>query len=261
MPLLRGRDFTDLDREGGMPVVVVNDAVAQKFWPGEDALGKRFKFYGDTEYRTIVGIAKTAKYVSVGEDPQTMAYVPLDQGYAPVMTVHVRAAGKPETVKATLEKELRGLDRDVAVNAVLTGPEVLENSLFTQRMAATLLGIFGGLALILATVGIYGVMSYSVSQRAPEIGIRMALGAGRGEVLRMVLRQGMTVVLIGLAAGILLAAGIGKMISRLLFGVGTTDLMTFATTSLVLLFVAIVANYIPARRATTVDPVTVIRYE
>src|SRR4029077_1473959 len=124
------------------------------------ALGKRFKFYGDADYRTIVGIAKNAKYVFVGEDPQTMAYLPLDQQYVSVMAVHVRAAGKPETVKGTLERELRGIDRDVAVNSVLTGPELLDNSLFSQRMAATLLGIFGGLALVLATVGIYGVMSY-----------------------------------------------------------------------------------------------------
>jgi predicted permease len=261
MPLLRGRDFTDLDREGGMPVVIVNDAMARKFWPGEEAIGKRFKFYGDTQYRTIVGISKTTKYVFIGEDPQSMAYVPLDQSYSAVMTVHVRAAGNPEAVKASVERELRGIDHDVAVASVLTGAELLNNSLFTQRMAATLLGIFGGIALVLAAVGIYGVMSYSVSQRAPEIGIRMALGAGRSEVLGMVLRQGMTVVLVGLFSGLLLAMGIGKLISRLLYGVGSTDLATFGTISLVLLAVAVVANYLPARRATTVDPVTVIRYE
>jgi predicted permease len=261
MPLLRGRDFSNLDREEGMPVAIINDAMARKFWPGEDALGKRFKFYGDKEYRTVVGISKTTKYVFIGEDPQSMAYVPLDQSYASLMTLHVRTPGTPEAVKSAVERELRGIDHDVAVNSVLTGSELLTNSLFTQRMAATLLGIFGAIALVLAAVGIYGVMSYSVSQRAPEIGIRMALGAGRTEVLRMVLRQGMTVVSIGLFCGLVLAIGIGRLISRLLFGVGNTDLTTFVTISTVLVLVALIANYLPARRATNVDPVTVIRYE
>jgi predicted permease len=261
MPLVRGRDFNSLDREGGMLVTIVNDTMARKFWPGEDALGKRFKFFGDTEYRTIVGIARTSKYAFVGEDPQSMAYVPLDQSYVSVMTVHIRVSGNPDLLKGTVERELRSIDHDVAVNSVLTGPELLDSSLFSQRMAATLLGIFGVIALVLAAVGIYGVMSYSVSQRAPEIGIRMALGAGRGEVLRMVLQQGMSIVFIGLASGLLLSMGIGKLISRLLYGVGNTDLATFGTTSLVLLVVAMVANYLPARRATLVDPVTVIRYE
>ena len=155
-----------------------------------------------------------------------------------------------------------GLASQSSIRAVAKLPAAgCSPKLFTQRIAATLLGIFGGIALVLAAVGIYGVMSYSVSQRAPEIGIRMALGAGRGEVLRMVLRQGMTIVLIGLFSGLLLAMGIGKLISRLLYGVGTTDLVTFGTTAVVLLVVAVVANYVPARRATTVDPVSVIRYE
>ena len=261
LPLMRGRDFNDLDREGGMPVSIINEAMARKFWPGEEAIGKRFKFFGDAQYRTVVGISRISKYVFIGEDPQSMAYVPLDQSYSSFMTVHVRAVGTPHTVNGSVERELRSIDHDVAVNGVLTGAELLSNSLFTQRMAATLLGIFGAMALILAAVGIYGVMSYSVSQRAPEIGIRMALGADRGEVLRMILRQGMTVVGLGLLSGLVLAMGIGRVISRLLYGVGNTDLATFGTIAVVLLVVAVIANYIPARRATTVDPVRVIRYE
>jgi len=261
LSLLRGRDFTDGDREGGMPAAIINEAMAKKFWPGEDALGKRFKFYGDPEYHTIVGITRTSKYVFIGEDPQSMAYSPLEQAYSPAMTLHVRATGSPDVLKSTVERELRALDRDVSVVNVVTGSELLNNSLFIQRTSATLLGIFGGIALVLAAVGIYGVMSYSVSQRSPEIGIRMALGAGRAEVLGMVLRQGMLIVASGLAAGLLVALGIGRLISRLLYGVDSSDLTTFGTTTIVLLIVALIANYLPARRATTVDPVTVMRYE
>jgi hypothetical protein len=169
--------------------------------------------------------------------------------------------GEPDNLKTTIERELRSLDRDVAVNAVLTGPELLNISLFGQRMSATLLSIFGGVALILAAVGISGVMSHSISQRAPEIGIRMALGASRDEVLRMVLRQGMTLVGVGGAVGLLLAIAVGAAISRLLYGVRAADLTTFGTSAVVLLIVAFIADYIPARRATTVDPVTVMRYE
>jgi putative ABC transport system permease protein len=190
-----------------------------------------------------------------------MAYTPLEQNYSPVMTVHVRAAGQPDGLKTTIERELRSIDRDVAVSNVSTGAELLRTSLWGPRLAATLLSIFGLIALVLATVGIYGVMSYSVNQRASEIGIRIALGAERQDVLRMVLRQGMTVVVFGLLAGLAVAVGVGAIMSRLLYGVRMTDLPTFGTTTFVLLIVALVANYIPARRATTVDPVTVMRYE
>jgi putative ABC transport system permease protein len=261
MPLQRGRDFNDVDREDGMLVVIINEAMAKRFWPNEDAIGKRFKFFGDTGFRTIVGIARTSKYVFIGEDPQSMAYIPAEQLYSPAMTIHVRSSGPPQNLKGTIERELQNMDRDVSVTGVFTGPELLDISLFSQRMSATLLSIFGGIALILAAVGIYGVMSYSVSQRGPEIGIRMALGANRGEVLGMVLRQGMQIVGIGLVAGLLLGLGINRLMSRLLYGVGMGDVATFGTTALVLLVVALIANYLPARRATKVDPVIVMRYE
>jgi ABC-type antimicrobial peptide transport system permease subunit len=190
-----------------------------------------------------------------------MAYMPLEQSYSPAMTLHVRVSGQPEGLKTTIERELRSIDRDIAVNNVFTGSELLRTSLWGPRLAATLLSIFGVIALVLATVGIYGVMSYSVNQRASEIGIRIALGAERQDVLRMVLRQGMAVIVLGLLAGLAVAVGVGAVMSRLLYGVGKADLPTFGITTLVLLAVALVANYIPARRATTVDPVTVMRYE
>lgn len=261
IPLLRGRDFNDADRKGQTRVVVINEAMARRFWPSQDSIGKRFKFYGDQEFQTVIGLAANTKVVFVGEAPQAMAFLPLEQDYQPVMTLHVRTSGGPETLKGTIEREVQSLDRNVALTQVLTAPELLALSLWGPRMAATLLSIFGIVALILAAVGIYGVMSYSVNQRASEIGIRMALGAERSDVLRMVLRQGMTVVSIGLAAGLVVATIISSVLKSLLYGVGMLDIPTFAATAAVLVLVALVANYVPARRATKVDPVHLMRYE
>jgi predicted permease len=261
MPLLRGRGFTDADREGQQKVAVINEAMARRFWPDQEAVGKRFRFFGDTEQRIIVGIVRNAKYIFVGEDPQPMAYTPLEQNYSPAMALIVRTASRPDAMKAVIEREVQALDRDVPLNNIQTGSELLSASLTGPRVAATLLGVFGLLALVLAGVGIYGVMSYSVSLRTQEIGIRMALGAQRQDVLKMVLRQGMTVVSIGLAVGLVMAAGISRIISQLLYGVGTADVRAFSATAAVLLFVALVANFVPARRATTVAPNNVMRYE
>jgi predicted permease len=261
IPLLRGRDFTEADREGTQPVTIINEAMARRFWPDQDALGKRFRFFGETEPRVIIGIVRTAKYVFVGEEPQSMAYTALDQGYSPAMVLLVRTSGAPDAVKATIEREVRSLDPDIALTNIQTASELLSTSLTAPRVAATLLAVFGSVALILAAVGIYGVMSYSVNLRSQEIGIRMALGAGRTEVLRMVLRQGMVTVGIGLTLGLVAAVGISRLISGLLYGTGTTDVTAFIGTAAVLLFVALVATYVPARRATHVDPIRVMRYE
>jgi len=260
-PLLRGRDFTAGDREGTQRVVIVNEAMARRFWPGEDAIGKRFRFFGETEPRTIVGIARNAKYVFVGEEPQSMAYTALEQGYSPVMALLVRTAGEPNAIKATIEREVRSLDRDIALNNIQTAPQLLSASLTGPRVAATLLAVFGLVALVLAAVGIYGVMSYSVNLRSQEIGIRIALGAQREGVLWMVLRQGMGTVALGLSLGLITAVAISRLLSGLLYGVGTADGPAFIGTAAVLLFVAFIANYVPARRATHVDPIKVMRYE
>lgn len=260
-PLVRGRDFTDADREGQQPVVIINEAMAKRFWPDQDALGKRFRFFGDNEPRTIVGIARNAKYVFVGEEPQSMAYTPLEQTYAPALALVVRTAGRPDAMKPVIEREVRSLDPDIALNNIQTASELLSTSLTGPSVAATLLSVFGSIALVLAAVGIYGVMAYSVNLRSQEIGIRMALGAERRNVLWMVLRQGMATVLIGLVAGLAAAMGISRLLSGLLYGVGAADAAAFLGTAAVLLFVALLANYIPARRATHVDPIQVMRYE
>lgn len=260
-PLVRGRDFTDADRDGQQPVAIINEAMAKRFWGDQDALGKRFRFFGDSEPRTIVGIARNAKYVFVGEEPQSMAYAPLEQGYAPAVALVLRTAGRPDAMKPVIEREVRSLDPDVALNNIQTASELLAASLTGPRVAAALLSVFGAVALALAAVGIYGVMSYSVNLRSQEIGIRMALGAERRSVLWMVLRQGMAMAGIGLAAGLAAAMGISRLLSGLLYGVGAADAVAFLGTAAVLLFVALLANYIPARRATHVDPIQVMRYE
>jgi putative ABC transport system permease protein len=190
-----------------------------------------------------------------------MAYTALEQGYSPAMALIVRTTGEPDAVKATIEREVRSLDRDMALTNIQTAPEMLSVSLTAPRMAATLLAVFGSVALVLAAVGIYGVMSYSVNLRSQEIGIRMALGAERREVLWMVLGQGMVIVGIGLSLGLLAAVGVSRLLSGLLYGVGTADAPAFLGTAAVLLFVSFVANYVPARRATHVDPIKVMRYE
>src|SRR5262249_48588041 len=164
------------------------------------------------------------------EDPQPMAYTSLEQNYSPAMTLIVRTASRPEAMKAVIEREVQALDRDVPLNNIQTGSELLSASLTGPRVAATLLGVFGLLALVLAGVGIYGVMSYSINLRTQEIGIRMALGAQRQDVLKLVLRQGMTVVSIGLAVGLVMAAGISRIISQLLYGVGTAAVPPFSLT-------------------------------
>jgi putative ABC transport system permease protein len=189
-----------------------------------------------------------------------MAYTALEQGYSPAMALVVRTAGEPDALKTVIEREVRSLDRDIALNNIQSAPELLSASLTGPRVAATLLSVFGLLALVLAAVGIYGVMSYSVNLRSQEIGIRMALGAERREVLWMVLGQGMFTVAIGLTLGLMAAIGISRLLSGLLYGVGA-DTTAFVGTAAVLLFAALIANYVPARRATQVDPIRVIRYE
>jgi predicted permease len=261
IPLLRGRNFTDADREGQQSVVIINEAMAKRFWPGQDALGKRFRFYGDKEQRIIVGIVRNAKYIFVGEDPQTMAYTPLEQQYTPGISLIVRTTSSPDAMKGTIEREVQAIDQQMPLNNIQTASQLLSASLTGARVAATLLGVFGLLALVLAGVGIYGVMSYSVNLRSREIGIRMALGAERTKVMQMVLRQGMTIVAIGLGSGLVVAIGISRLLSGLLYGVGTADLRAFGATAAVLLLVALIANLVPARRATTVDPISVMRYE
>ncbi len=259
--LRRGRDFTFADRAGSQTVAIVNQTMAERFWPGEDVIGKRFSYYGEEEIWEVVGVVETSKYVNVGEDPRAQAYVPRLQDYNPAISLVVRSAGDPVQTLETVRREIQSLDQALPITNPQTLASAVSQALWAPRMAAILLGVMGGLALLLASIGIYGVMAYSVHQRRHEIGIRMAMGARGSDVLKLVLSQGMMLVVAGLCLGLAVAVVAGRGIAPLLYGVSPTDVVTFTATSAVLAAVALIATLIPARRASTVDPVSVLRRE
>jgi predicted permease len=259
IPLERGRDFTDTDEEGTPKVVIVNETMAARFWPGEDATGKRFKFFGDDDFTTVIGIARDAKYNAVAEDPTPFIYQPLRQNYSPAAVLHVRAAGAAG-LAAAVRREVQQLDPTLSVFDVRTLEDQVSDSLGPLRINVILLSIFGLLALVLASVGLYGVASYSVTQRTREIGVRMALGAPSSTVLRLVLVRGLVLVAVGLATGVAVAFVLSVLIpADLLTNVGARDPLTFAATSALLGGVALIASFIPAWRATRIDPLVALR--
>ncbi|MEK6281432.1 MAG: ABC transporter permease [Acidobacteriota bacterium] len=261
-PLVRGREFTEADRKGAPGIVVLNETLAGTLWPGEDALGKRVSVEGPKgPFLEVVGVARDSKYRSLGESPRPYVYQPSLQSYDPRMTLVVRTRGEPQSVTAAVREQIRALDANLPVADVQTLKDQLDLSLFPSRVAAWTLGGFGVLALLLAAIGIYGVVSYSVAQRTREIGVRMALGARERDVLGLVLGEVLFVIAVGLAVGLLFAFAATRAIAGFLYGVGATDPLTFAGVPLLLGLVALVASYIPARRATKVDPLVALRYE
>ena len=261
-PLLRGRDFSDADRKGAPAVVVINQTLATALWPNEDALGKRVSVSGPKgPFLEVVGIARDGKYRSLGETPHPYIYQPLLQSYDPRMTLVVRTAGEPQSVVTPVREQIRVLDPNLPIADVKTLREQVDLSLFPSRVAAWTLGGFGVLALLLAAIGIYGVVSYSVAQRTREIGLRRALGAKESDVLKLVLGEGFFVISIGLALGLLVAFGATRLIAGFLYGVAPTDPLTFVGVPVLLGLIALGACYIPARRATKVDPLVALRYE
>ena len=261
IPLLRGRLFSDADRQGTTSIAIINEAMAKKFWPNQDAIGKRFHFFGDTTLREVVGIARNSVVNAIGEVPPPLVYLPLTQDYAPAATLQVQTAGKPESVIAGVRGQIQSLEPNLAITNVQTIGEIIDQGLWAPEMGAALLALFGGLALVLAAVGVYGVLAYSVTQQTREIGIRMAMGAERSDVLGLVVGQGLKLTGAGLVAGILVALALTRKLSSLLFGVSAYDPLTYASVILVLVFVALLACYIPAQRATRVDPLVALRYE
>ena len=257
--LLRGRDFTEVDRDRSARVAIVNQTLADRFWPNRNAVGKRFKFYTDDYFHEIVGVVRTSKYNTVGEDPQIAVYTPLAQNMSDVMALIVRSSN-PSGALGTVMSEIRAIDPNVPLTFPSTMHDLVQQSLWPARMAAILLGVLGGLALVLASVGLYGVMAYSVSQRRHEIGVRMALGARRPIVLGMIMMQALRLVSIGLAVGIVGALAVSRLVSRLLFGVSASDPTTFVGVAVILVTVGVVASSIPAFRASRLDPVQALRY-
>jgi predicted permease len=260
IPILEGRDFTGADREGTELVAIINETTAGMYWPGEDAVGKKFTHRLNPNAYTVVGVARDAKYGSIGSAAQPHLYYSVLQYYTPAMTLAVRTSGDPQTVLPAVRQVIREMDPTMPLPAALTMTEVLRDNLWTARLGALLLAVFGLLALTLTTVGVYGVMAYSVTQRTHEIGIRMALGAAHADVLRMVLRHGLKLTLLGVAVGLVAALGATRLIASLLF-VSPTDGLTFGAISAMLAAVAMVASLLPARRAARVDPLVALRRE
>ena len=261
IPLIRGRVFNDSDRPNTVQAAVINEAMVKQYWPNTDPLGKRFHFFGEPALREVVGVVRNTVVDQIGEEPQPVIYMPITQDFSPAVTLQVRTTGRPEGAIGTVRGQLQSLDKNVAITNVQTIQEIMSQGLWAPRMGAGLLTVFGGLALILAVVGVYGVLSYSVSQQTREIGIRMSLGAQQGQVLRLVIGQGVRLAVAGLVLGLLAALGLMRVLSSLLFKVSTHDPVTFGGVSLVLVGAAILACYIPARRATKVDPIIALRYE
>ena len=261
-PLLRGRDFTNSDATEAPSVVVINEVMAARFWPGQEAIGKRFKFFNAQEFTTVIGIARTASYNGVGEEPIPFIYQPLRQNYSPAATLHVRAAGNASALASHVRRMVQEIDPTLSVFNIRTLEEQVSESLRPLRFNVILLTTFGGLALLLASIGLYGVANYSVTQRTREIGVRMALGAQPSTVLRLVLGNGVMLVGIGLAVGLVAAfVATSFMPPALLLNVNPRDPATFIGTSLLLGIVAMLASYIPARRATRIDPLVALRTE
>jgi predicted permease len=259
IPIVRGRGITDADRQTAAPVAVINEAMAAQLWPNEDPVGRTLRLFGVKTEWQIVGIARTIKYNFVGEDPTSYLYLPLDQSFSTQVAVQVRSAGDPSSVLGTVRRELQQLEPGLALTNVSTYESVLRQSLWAPRMAAWLLGIFATLALLLAAVGLYGVLAYSVTQRTRELGIRMALGASDGTVRTMVVRQGLVLALAGLLPGVLVSWALSRMITRLLYGVAPGDAVTFSVVPVMLVVVAVGATLLPAWRASRVDPAEALR--
>jgi predicted permease len=264
IPIIRGRDFTADVLAPAQTVAIINETMAHRFFANDDPIGRRMRVMrrgGQPLSCEIIGVVRDNKYLSLGEDPAPFVFLPFPQNYSPVMTLLVRANGDPKSLTAAVRREVQGLDENLPPFNVVTLADNIDISLFPARFGALLLAGFGLLALGLATVGIYGIMSYSVGQRTKEIGIRMALGAQANNVLRLVLRQGMIVTAIGVAFGLVIAFALTRVVKGLLYGLTATDLTTFAGVALFLTIVALLACYIPARRATKVDPLIALRYE
>jgi putative ABC transport system permease protein len=264
IPVVKGRAFGDRDRTDAPPVVLVNETFARRFFPNEDPVGRAI-IPGegrDPVAREIVGVVGDVRHAGLDAERSPEYYVPYEQADVDRLTVVARtASGNPANVAAGLRGVVAAMDREQPVYNVRPMTQLLDESVARRRFNMMLLGGFAVLALLLASIGIYGVISYSVAQRTREIGIRIALGAQIGDVIKLILKQGLLLALAGLAAGLVVAFFITKLMSSLLFGVSATDPVTFASVALILLFVALLACYIPARRAANVDPNVALRYE
>jgi putative ABC transport system permease protein len=261
IPLKRGRLFTDLDRRGSPRVAIVNETMARTYWLGEDPIGKRFRFSNSdlSPWSTIVGVTGDMHRQGLEKAVVPQAFLPHAQATDDMMDVIVRTSADPQGMAAVVQSEIQSMDKSVAKFAVTTVEQQLGEQTAGRRFQTSLIGLFSFVALLLSAIGIYGLMHYFVVQRTNEIGVRMALGARSGNILALVLRQGLILAGLGILAGILGALGLTHLLSSLLYGITPTDSLTFATVPAILLAVAALACWIPARRAARIDPVLALR--
>ena len=264
--LVKGRLLTNEDRDDTQPVMVISETLAHKHWPHQDVIGKRIRLpwnpgRKDAPWRTIVGVVRDVKQYGLDRPNTPQLYVPIAQYPVSYMSLVVRTSGSPAALLQPVRNAVLALDRDQPPFDAKTMKDVLADSIALRRFSMLLLGVFAAVALALAAVGIYGVVAYSVSQRTHEIGVCMALGAQRLDVLRLILGRGFGLTLVGIAVGLATAFGVTHVMSEMLFQVAPTDTVTFASVSLILAGVALAACYVPARRASKVDPMVALRYE
>jgi putative ABC transport system permease protein len=261
--IVRGRGFTDQDKAGATPVVMVNEAFVRKHWPNQDPIGKRIRFYGPLErapWMEVIGVIANVKHeLNLPVTPEY--YLPYAQDAWPGMVLVAKTSVEPGSLAGALRQQVWSIDKDQPVFDVKTMQEVRSTSVAVYSFSSVMLGIFAFVALLLASIGIYGVMAFAVAQRTQEIGIRIALGARSADVLKLVVTHGMKLALIGMLLGLAGSWALTRFMVKLLVGVPTTDVLTFSLVSVCLLVAAFVACYVPARRATKVDPLVALRYE
>jgi predicted permease len=257
IPLVSGREFTRADDEKAALVAVVNETMAGRYWLGKNPIGERVQVKG--RWMHVVGVAKDSKYQSVREAPKSFFYVPLRQNFSPGAGLYIRTPLSPETMATALAREVHALDGNLALYEVITLQEQVDRSTSPQRVAVTLVGILGGLALLLAAIGLYGVMSYAVSQSTRELGLRMALGAGASNLLRLVLSRGLALALGGVALGTAVALALTRLLGSLLYKVSPRDPVAFGSALAVMTITALAACFLPAWRAMRTDPARALR--
>jgi putative ABC transport system permease protein len=276
IPVLSGSEFTERDTTDAQLVVIINETLARSHWPAEDPLGKRVTLDDPRDesikprWYAVIGVVKDVKQESWTDQPFNEIYLPFQQSrgffespatrYAS-MTLVVRTTVDPLSLSAAAREAVKAQDGNLPVSDVVSMQQVVADKLWQQRFNLQLIGLFGAVALIMASVGLYGVMSYSVNQRTQEVGVRMALGAQAGDVVRMIVGQGMKLSLLGVVLGLGCAMALTRLLTGLLFGVSTTDPLTFVLIAVLLMVIALLACYIPARRAARVDPLVALRYE
>jgi putative ABC transport system permease protein len=259
---IEGRDFSDRDTQDAPGVVIINETLARRYFPDQDPIGKRLRItYGKPTDREIIGIVKDLKHKSLESGSEDEVYVPYFQNPWAFMTLVARTTSDPENVAGGLKSTVWELDKDQPIESIKTGEQLFSNSVSRPRFYARLLAIFAALATALATLGIYGLVSYWVTQRTHEFGIRIALGAKREDILTQVVKQGLVLGVIGVAIGITAAFGLTRFMTNMLYDVSVTDPIIFLGISFILIIVTIIASYVPARRATKVDPMVALRYE